>query len=102
MMSLLQQSIVKVLGGSIIIMPPEVHPAFGISCYVSGCDAAGHGFKPGGNMLIFQASVSGSGQRFFFLANASMALALSAHTPWVQIVSHDSACWLAGLGFRHT
>ena len=24
----------------------EVHPAFGISCYVSGCDAAGHGFKP--------------------------------------------------------
>ncbi len=28
------------------IIPPEVHPAFGISCYVSGCDAAGHGFKP--------------------------------------------------------
>ncbi len=27
-------------------VPPEVHPAFGISCYVSGCDAAGHGFKP--------------------------------------------------------
>ncbi len=36
------------------------------------------------------------------LANASMALALSAHTPWVQLVSHDSACWLTGLGFRHT
>ena len=26
--------------------PPKVHPAFGISWYVSGCDAAGHGFKP--------------------------------------------------------
>ena len=37
-----------------------------------------------GNMLICQASVSGSGQRSFCLANASMALVLSAHTPWVQ------------------
>ena len=27
-------------------IPPEVHPAFGISCCVSGCDAAGHRFKP--------------------------------------------------------
>ena len=27
-------------------VPPEVHPAFGTSCYVSACDAAGHGFKP--------------------------------------------------------
>ena len=27
-------------------IPPEVHPAFGISCYVSDCDAAGHGFRP--------------------------------------------------------
>ncbi len=26
-----------------------------------------------------------------------MALALSAHTPWVQLVSHVSACWLTGL-----
>ena len=60
------------------------------------------GSSLGGNMLIFQASVSGKGQRFFCLANASMALALSAHTPWVQIVSHDRAYWLAGLGFRHT
>jgi len=31
-----------------------------------------------------------------------MALALSAQTPWVQLVSHVSACWLTGLGFRHT
>ena len=60
------------------------------------------GSSLGGNMLIFQASVSGSGQRFFCLANASMALALSAHTPWVQLVSHVSACWLTGLRFRHT
>jgi len=30
----------------ICITLTEVHPAFGISCYVSGCDAAGHGFKP--------------------------------------------------------
>ncbi len=35
------------------------------------------------------------------LAISSMALALSAHTPWVQLVSHV-ACWLTGLGFRHT
>ena len=32
------------------------------------------------------------------LANASMALALSAHTPWCNPVSHVSACWLTGLG----
>ena len=55
-----------------------------------------------GNMLMFQASVSGSGQRFLCLTIASMALALSAHTPWVQLVSHVSTCWLTGLGFRHT
>jgi len=55
-----------------------------------------------GNMLISQASVSGSGQRYFCLVIAPMALALSAHTPWVQLVSHVSACWLTGLGFRHT
>ena len=36
------------------------------------------------------------------LVIVSMALALSAHTPWVQLVSHVSACWLTGLGFRHT
>ena len=36
------------------------------------------------------------------LANASMALALSAQTPWVQLVPHVGACWLTGLGFRHT
>ena len=55
-----------------------------------------------GNMLIFQASVSGSGLRFLCLANVSMAFALSAHTPWVQIVSHVGTCWLTGLGLRHT
>ncbi len=27
---------------------------------------------------------------------------LSAHTPWVQLVSHVSAFWLTGLGFQHT
>ena len=31
---------------SSVVIYAEVHPAFGISCYVSGCDAAGHGFKP--------------------------------------------------------
>ena len=36
------------------------------------------------------------------LANASMALALSAHTLWVQLVSLVSACWLTGLGSGHT
>ncbi len=63
------------------------------------------GSSLGGNMLIFQASVSGSGHPWvevFCFANASMALALSAHTPWVQLVSHDSAGWLTGPGFRHT
>ena len=60
------------------------------------------GSSLGGNMLIFQASVSGSGQRFFCLASASMALALLANTPCVQLVSHVSACCLTGLGFRHT
>ena len=29
-------------------------------------------------------------------------LALSAHTPWVQLVSHVNAYWLTALGFRHT
>ncbi len=33
-----------------------------------------------GNMLISQASVLGSGQRFFCLAVASMAFALSPHS----------------------
>ena len=37
----------------------------------------------------------------FDQAIASVALALSAHTPWVQL-SHVGACWLTGLGFRHT
>ena len=50
------------------------------------------------HMLTFQASVSGNGQRFFCLANASMALALSAHTLGCNPVSHVSACWLTGLG----
>ena len=27
-------------------LPQEVHSAFDISCCMSGCDAAGHGFKP--------------------------------------------------------
>ncbi len=40
-------------------------------------------------------------QHVFCLANA-MALALSAHTPWVQLVNHISACRLTGLGFMHT
>ncbi len=38
----------------------------------------------------------------FDQAVVSMALALSVQTPWVQLVSHVSACWLTGLGFRHT
>ena len=46
-------------------------------------------------MLVFQASVSGSGQRF---SASQMRL---WHTFWVQLVSRDSACWLTGLGFRH-
>ncbi len=83
-------------------MAPEVHPAFGISCYVSGCDAAGHGFKPRWKHADFSGFRVGKWVEVFCLANASMALALSAHTPWVQLVSHDSACWLTGLGFRHT
>ena len=46
------------------LSPPEVHPAFGISWYVSECDAEHHGFSLSGNMLNFQAYVSGNGQRF--------------------------------------
>ncbi len=54
-----------------------------------------------GNMLIFRLPCRVVG-RGFCLAIASMALALSAHTLWVQLVSHVSACWLTGLGFRLT
>ena len=77
---------------------PEVHPAFGISCYVSGCDAAGTGSSLSGNMLIFQASVSGNGQRFSVL---QMRLWHSPcqRTPFgCSPVPHVSACWLTGLG----
>ncbi len=35
--------------------------------------------------FVNQASMLGSEQRFSCLANASMALVLSAHTPWVKL-----------------
>ena len=88
---------------SSVVIYAEVHPAFGISCYVSGCDAAGHGFKPRwlhADFSGFRVGVVGRG--FLPCKCVYGTRPVRAHTPWVHLVSHDSACWLAGLGFRHT
>ena len=87
---------------TVLCPTPEVHPAFGISCYVSGCDGfvcqQVTGSSLSGNMLKFQASVSGNGQRF---SASQMRL---WHSPCQRTplgcnpVSHVSACWLTGLG----
>ena len=65
-------------------IPPEVHPAFGIRCCVSGWISQVTGSSLTGDMLGLPASVLGSG---FRLVLAFMVLALSAHSPWVQLVS---------------
>ena len=69
--------------------------------YVSGCDAVGSsltGSSLSGNMLNFQASVSGNGQRFSALQMRLWHL-LCQRTPLgCNLVSHVCACWLTGLG----
>ena len=76
------------------ISPPRGPPSLWYKLMCQAMTQQVTGSSLCGNMLVFQACVLGSGQRFFCLVDASMALALSAHTPWVQF-SVSCQCMLA-------
>ena len=59
------------------------------------------GSSLGGTMLIFRLPCRAMGRGFLPRKCVYGTRPVSAH-PLGAIVSHDSACWLTGLGFRHT
>ena len=71
----------------------------GSAAKVPGCDTADPGSSPSVNELIFGLLGGLNRKGIAVLVNASMALALSAHTPRVQVIVYDvCAGWRSELG----